>query len=236
MLLRRRRERFVRALQNALRAKNSHRLARLHQQGLIRLQRLQRPHNRMKTLPIPRRLPRPSVNDKIFGLLRHFGIKVVEQHPQRRFLLPSFAGNLRPTRRPKRPLRQSYPRHRPLHGSWQLRTHEFPSPPLILAHAAPFCTRPPRSFLIAYFASPRILPGSSFPRGPASFSCHMPLTTGFSHSILPSWPQSSLSIKLVASFCRSRFVTACSSLRATPSIWKWKANASLSVPSARMSF
>ncbi len=121
MFLRCRRERFVRALQNPLRAnvnpaprghlavhhqpravefvealpivpvahqvrvaqqhpwrvfvrsKNSHRLARLHQQGFIRLQRLQRPHNRMKTLPIPRCLPRPSVNDKIFGLLRHFG-------------------------------------------------------------------------------------------------------------------------------------------------------------------
>ena len=119
-----------------MRAKHRHRLPRLDQQRLIRLQRLQRTHNRVKTFPIPRCFPRPAINHQLFRLLRHFGIQIVQQHAQRRFLLPSFAGNLRPARRAIRPLRQS--RFRRLRYRC---FHEFLSPPPILAHSHIICTR-----------------------------------------------------------------------------------------------
>ncbi len=113
-----------------MRPENPHPLSRLHQQRLVRLQRVQRPHNRMKTFPIPRRLARSAVHHQIFRLLRHFGIEVVQQHPQRRLLLPSFAGNLRPPRRPKWPLGQARVPRGPRCRSWYGNAHEFPSPPL----------------------------------------------------------------------------------------------------------
>src|SRR5713226_8822466 len=137
--------------------KNPNRLSRLHQQRLVVRQSSQRLHNRMKTFPIPRRFSRSAVHHQIFRLLRHLRIQIVHQHPQRRFLLPPLAGNLRPPRRAKWPLRQSRFRHRPRHCP----AHEFPSPPLILAHATLFCIRAPRSSLLAYFASRRILTGAS---------------------------------------------------------------------------
>src|SRR5258706_11680223 len=86
----------------------------------------------MKAFPIPRRPPRSTVNNQLLRLLRHFRIEVIHQHPQRRLLLPPLAGNLRPPRRAIRPFGQSRLRHCPRHGPGQLRTHEFPSPPLIL--------------------------------------------------------------------------------------------------------
>src|SRR5260370_9996679 len=94
----------------------------------------------MKTFPIPRRLACSPVHHQLFRLLRHFRIEVVHQHPQRRFLLPSLARNRRPSRRPKRPLRQPRLLRRSRRAPRQCRTHEFPSLPLILAHATPFCT------------------------------------------------------------------------------------------------
>jgi len=66
-----------------------------------------------------------------------------------------------------------------------------------------------RSSLIAYFASQCILPGGIIRRNPALFFFQMPLTLGFSHSIMPLWPPSLPSIKPAASFCPSPFVTAC---------------------------
>src|SRR6266699_560451 len=90
----------------------------------------------MKTFPIPRRLPCPPVHHQLFRPLRHFRVQVVQEHPQRRLLLPPLARNLRAPRRPKRPLRQACF----FHCSWHSHAHEFPSPPLILAHATPFCT------------------------------------------------------------------------------------------------
>src|SRR6266849_4998293 len=106
-----------------MRSENPHRLPRLHQQCFIRLHRLQRPHNRVKTFPVSRRLPRPAVHHQIFRLLRHLGIEVVQEHPQRRFLLPSFARILHPPRRAKWPLGQSSLRHCP---SFNSRRHPRP--------------------------------------------------------------------------------------------------------------
>src|SRR6266850_7081221 len=90
----------------------------------------------MKTFPIPRRFSRPAIHHQIFRLLRHLGIEVIQQHPQRRLLLPPLARNLRPPRRPERSCRHSHFRRR----SWYGHTHEISSPPPILAHASALCT------------------------------------------------------------------------------------------------
>src|SRR5215207_7769201 len=46
----------------------------------------------VERLPAARRLPRPAVDHEVVRSLRHFGIEVVHEHPQRRFLLPPLAG------------------------------------------------------------------------------------------------------------------------------------------------
>src|SRR6266852_5833960 len=110
----------------------------------------------MEALPIPSRTPRSSINDQLFRLLGHFGIQIVHQHPQSRFLLPALAGNLRPSRRAKWSLCQSdlgllaRCRH----------AHEFPSPSLILTHAPPFCIRSHSQHLCVVD-----LPGTAKPDG-----------------------------------------------------------------------
>src|SRR5712691_7810141 len=93
----------------------------------------------MKTFPISRRFSRPAIHHQIFRLLRHLRVEVVQQHPQRRLLLPPFARNLRPPRCTKRALGQDRVRG-PWHRSWYGHAHQISSPPLILAHASPFCT------------------------------------------------------------------------------------------------
>ena len=85
-----------------MRAKHRHRLAGLHQQRFIVLQRAQRAHNGVKAFPVARRFPRAAINHQILRLLRHIRIKIVHQHAQRRFLLPAFAGKLRAASRPER--------------------------------------------------------------------------------------------------------------------------------------
>ena len=47
-------------------------------------ERLQRPYNRIKTFPVARRFPRPTVYDQLFRLLGNFGIKVVVDHAEGR--------------------------------------------------------------------------------------------------------------------------------------------------------
>ena len=66
----------------------------------------------MEAIPVARGAPRPAVNNQFLGLFGHFGVEVVHQHAQRRFLLPALAGNLLPPRRTHRPLGQSRVRHR----------------------------------------------------------------------------------------------------------------------------
>src|SRR5439155_12563703 len=119
-----------------MRPENPHWLPRLHQQRFIRFQRLQRPHHGMETLPISSRLPRPAVHHQIFRLFRHLRIDVVQEHPQRRPLLPSLARNRRPPRRAKRPPSQSRVRGCPRHRH----SHQFQSPPLRLTQPTPFYT------------------------------------------------------------------------------------------------
>src|SRR5205085_11458414 len=49
--------------------------------------------------PAACRAPRATVDDEILGALRHLGIEVVHQHPERGFLLPAAARQCRPPRR-----------------------------------------------------------------------------------------------------------------------------------------
>ena len=71
-------------------AKHSHRPARLHQQRLIPVQIGQSGDNRIEILPGPRSPPDPSINHQFMRVLRHIGMQVVHQHPQRRLGQPAF--------------------------------------------------------------------------------------------------------------------------------------------------
>src|SRR5439155_6517894 len=70
-----------------------------HQEGLVVSQPLERGDDRVEAFPVPGSLAGAAVDDELLGPLGHFGIEIVHQHPQRRFLLPSAAGNLGAARR-----------------------------------------------------------------------------------------------------------------------------------------
>ena len=82
-----------------MRAEDAHRLAGLHEKRLVVFERAKRRDDGVKTLPVARRFAAPAVNDQIFRLFGDLGIEVVHQHPQRRFLLPAFAGKRSAARR-----------------------------------------------------------------------------------------------------------------------------------------
>ena len=96
-----------------MRPEDAHRLPRLHQQRLVRLQLPQASHNPIEALPIPRRPPDPAIDDQLLRPLRHLGVKIVHQHPQRCFGEPALRTDLRPARCPDPP-RVVEPRHRSL--------------------------------------------------------------------------------------------------------------------------
>ena len=75
-----------------------HRLAGLHQQGLVVFQAVEDLHDLVKALPIAGRLAAPAVDDQVFGVLGHLGVEVVHQHAFGGFLNPAFGGALRSTR------------------------------------------------------------------------------------------------------------------------------------------
>ncbi len=68
--------------------------ARLDKQGLVATQVPQRPLDGPERRPVPRRFTGAPVDDQLFGVLGHLGVKVVVQHAQGRFLLPSLARQL----------------------------------------------------------------------------------------------------------------------------------------------
>ena len=68
---------------------HGHRLPGLHDQRLVVFQVFERLHDGPETLPVPGRLPRPSVDDELFGLLADLRIEVVHQHPERSLLRPA---------------------------------------------------------------------------------------------------------------------------------------------------
>ncbi len=59
---------------------DGHRLARLHQQGLVIAQASESGDDGVIALPIAGRLAGAAIDDQLTGLLRHLGIEVVHQH------------------------------------------------------------------------------------------------------------------------------------------------------------
>ncbi len=78
------------------------RLARLHQQRLVVLQRLQRVDDGVVALPIARGAAGAAVDHEILRTLGDVGIEVVHEHAHGGFLPPTFAGQLIAARRPHR--------------------------------------------------------------------------------------------------------------------------------------
>ena len=82
-----------------VRAEHADRLAALHEQRLVVLERAQRCDDRVERLPAARRLPGAAVDDEVVRPLGDVGIEVVHQHAERGFLLPALAGELGAARR-----------------------------------------------------------------------------------------------------------------------------------------
>ena len=80
-------------------AHHADRLARLDEQRLVVLQRLQRADDRVVGLPGARRAAGAAVDDEVLGALGDGRVEVVHQHPHRGLLRPALAGQLRPVRR-----------------------------------------------------------------------------------------------------------------------------------------
>ena len=83
-----------------MRAEDPLRPPRLHDQRFVVIERLQGPHDGVKRRPVARRAPPPAVDDQLVGILRHFGIEIIVQHAQGRFLVPALAAHGASTRRP----------------------------------------------------------------------------------------------------------------------------------------
>ena len=75
-----------------VRAKNSHGLAGLHQQGFVIFQRAQRSDDGVVAIPAACSLAAAAIDDQVFRLLGDFRVEVVHQHAQGGFLLPALAG------------------------------------------------------------------------------------------------------------------------------------------------
>ncbi len=75
-------------------AKNRHGFARLHQQGLVVLERTQRVDDGVIALPIAGGAAGASVDDEVLRPLGDIFIEVVHQHAHGGFLSPAFTGEL----------------------------------------------------------------------------------------------------------------------------------------------
>ena len=82
-----------------VRAEDADRLARLHQQRLVGLQRAQRGDDAVEALPVARGPADAAVDDQLRRPLRHLRIEVVHEHAQRRFGEPALGGELGAARR-----------------------------------------------------------------------------------------------------------------------------------------
>ena len=74
-------------------AEHAHRLARLHQQRLVFIQRAQAGQDGLITVPVARRLADAAVDHQRVGIFRDLGVEVVLQHAVRRFDEPVLAGD-----------------------------------------------------------------------------------------------------------------------------------------------
>jgi hypothetical protein len=74
--------------------KHRDRLARLHQQGFICLQFLERSEDGIETLPITGCLAAPPIDYQVLGTFCYLRVKVILDHAERCFGEPRFAAKL----------------------------------------------------------------------------------------------------------------------------------------------
>ena len=82
-----------------MRAEDADRLAGLHEQGLVGIQRLQRAHDGVERLPAAGGPPCAAVHHEVLRSLGDLGVEVVHDHAQRRFGLPRLCPQRRAVRR-----------------------------------------------------------------------------------------------------------------------------------------
>jgi hypothetical protein len=70
---------------------HGHRLARLHEQRLVVLERDQLAFDRLQARLVAGRLADAAVDDQLGGVLGHVRMQVVLEHRERRLLLPAAA-------------------------------------------------------------------------------------------------------------------------------------------------
>ena len=75
-----------------------HRLARLHEEGLVVAEGAQLAHDGVEAFPVARRLADATVDHEVLRPLGDLGVEVVHEHAQGRLLLPGAAGERRPAR------------------------------------------------------------------------------------------------------------------------------------------
>ena len=86
------------ARRHLVRAEHADRLSRLHEQGLVVRQALQRADDRVVGLPRAGRAPRAPVDHEVRRVLGDLGIEVVHEHAQRGLLQPAAAAQLEAAR------------------------------------------------------------------------------------------------------------------------------------------
>ena len=79
-------------------AEDADRLARLHEQRLVRLQPPQRRDDPVEGVPIARGAADAAVDHELPRMLGDLGVEIVHQHAQRRFGEPALGADLRPAR------------------------------------------------------------------------------------------------------------------------------------------
>ena len=79
-------------------AEDADRLAALDEEGFVAFQPLQLGDDGVEGIPA-RRAAGATVDDEVVRVLGDLGIEVVHEHPERGFLLPTLAGDLRAARR-----------------------------------------------------------------------------------------------------------------------------------------
>ncbi len=82
-----------------VRAEDADRLARLHQQRLVVLERLQRVDDGVVAIPIARGAAGAAVDHEVLRALADVRVEIVHQHAHGGFLTPAFAGELVAARR-----------------------------------------------------------------------------------------------------------------------------------------
>ncbi len=86
-----------------MRAEHADGLAGLHQQRLVRVERLQALDDAVEGVPVARGAADAAIDDEILRPLRDLGIEIVHQHAHGRFRAPVAAGDLRAAGRADNP-------------------------------------------------------------------------------------------------------------------------------------